>query len=75
MSKLKRVSELAVSGIARLRMMIMGKEGIYYINGPETLPPPLKAEEENEIMQRIQNGDESAREPLITHNLRLVFYK
>ncbi len=74
MSKLKKISELAVSGIAKLRMMIMGNEGIYYINGPETLPPPLKAEEENEIMQRIQNGDESAREPLITHNLRLVVY-
>ena len=58
----------------KLKTAISGEEGIYYINGPETLPPPLKSAEENEIMQRIENGDESAREPLITHNLRLVVY-
>ena len=61
-------------GIMKLKMAVSGEEGIYYINGPETLPPPLKSAEENEIMQRIENGDESAREPLITHNLRLVVY-
>ena len=58
----------------KLKMAVSGEEGIYYINGPETLPPPLKSAEESEIMQRIENGDESAREPLITHNLRLVVY-
>ena len=58
----------------KLKMAVSGDEGIYYINGPETLPPPLKSAEENELMQRIENGDESAREPLITHNLRLVVY-
>ncbi len=47
---------------------------IDYINGPETLPAPLEREEEAEIFERINNGDESAREPLITHNLRLVVY-
>ena len=61
-------------GIMKLKMAVSGEEGIYYINGPETWPPPLKSAEENEIMQRIENGDESAREPLITHNLRLVVY-
>lgn len=49
-------------------------ESIYYINGSETLPPPLPKDLENEIMKRISQGDESAREPLITHNLRLVVY-
>ena len=58
----------------KLKMAVSGDEVIYYINGPETLPPPLKSAEENELMQRIENGDESAREPLITHNLRLVVY-
>ncbi|MBR2177372.1 MAG: RNA polymerase sporulation sigma factor SigE [Clostridia bacterium] len=74
MSSIKDVSRIAARGLSALRMMIMGKEGIYYINGPETLPPPLKSSEEAEIMVRIQNGDETAREPLITHNLRLVVY-
>lgn len=49
-------------------------EDIFYINGPESLPPPLGKREEKEIMERIENGDETAREPLIVHNLRLVVY-
>ena len=49
-------------------------EGVHYINGPETLPPPLTHAEEAAIMQRIREGAEGAREPLITHNLRLVVY-
>ena len=47
---------------------------IHYINGPETLPPPLTKAEEKNILMRIENGDETAREPLIVHNLRLVVY-
>ncbi len=74
MDKLKRISAPVVSGISRLFMMVMGKDGIYYINGPETLPPPLEAKDEALIMERISAGDEKAREPLITHNLRLVVY-
>ena len=31
-------------------------------------------EEEQKCIERIRNGDESAREPLIVHNLRLVVY-
>ncbi len=47
---------------------------VFYINGNIALPPPLKKDEEADIMRRILSGDESAREPLITHNLRLVVY-
>jgi RNA polymerase sporulation-specific sigma factor len=47
---------------------------IYYINGPETLPPPLSKDEEAEIMEKILKGDNSVREKLIVHNLRLVVY-
>lgn len=47
---------------------------VFYINGSETLPPPLSKAEEAKIMERIEAGDESAREPLIVHNLRLVVY-
>ncbi|MFR5876536.1 MAG: RNA polymerase sporulation sigma factor SigK [Eubacterium sp.] len=46
----------------------------FYINGPETLPPPLTKEEEETIMVQLREGDESNRELLITHNLRLVVY-
>ena len=50
------------------------RESVFYINGPETLPPPLTKEEEEVVMQNIMNGVPNAREPLITHNLRLVVY-
>lgn len=51
------------------------KKEVHYINGPETLPPPLSKEEENDIMEKIAQGAPlSVREPLITHNLRLVVY-
>ena len=49
-------------------------EQIHYINGPETLPPPLTKEEEKKVMENVMNDVPNAREPLITHNLRLVVY-
>ncbi len=47
----------------------------YYINGPETLPAPLSAEEEVDMLALL-NGERSefAKEKLIVHNLRLVVY-
>lgn len=50
------------------------KEECYYINGPETLPPPLTKAEEAAVIERIMNGEEEQREQLIVHNLRLVVY-
>lgn len=47
---------------------------LFYINGPETLPPPLTKDEENELLSRLENGDNSVREELIVRNLRLVVY-
>lgn len=47
--------------------------GVYYVNGAEVLPPPLSKEEESELISRIAE-EESARQALIEHNLRLVVY-
>ena len=47
---------------------------IYYIHGPETLPPPLSREEEQDVFFRLEQNDEQAKKTLITHNLRLVVY-
>ena len=47
---------------------------LYYINGPETLPPPLTPQEEQQVFAALAAGDPAARETLITHNLRLVVY-
>ena len=48
-------------------------KGIYYVNGPDVLPPPLPAEKEAEIIGRLET-DDTARPMLIEHNLRLVVY-
>lgn len=50
------------------------KNELYYVNGSENLPPPLTASKEREVLEKIKNGDESKRELLIIHNLRLVVY-
>ena len=47
---------------------------VFYINGPETLPPPLSREEEAQVFQRLENDEENAKQTLIVHNLRLVVY-
>jgi len=47
---------------------------IYYINGPDTLPPPLTREEEDSVFAGLSAGSEEAKQELIVHNLRLVVY-
>ena len=44
----------------------------HYINGPETLPPPLTREEEETVMNELRAGDNTHRELLVVRNLRLV---
>lgn len=60
--------------IFRIKIKLGLIDDVFYINGPQTLPPPLSKDEESQIMKKISSGDEEAREPLITHNLRLVVY-
>ena len=50
--------------------------GIYYVSGPETLPPPLTREEEETALRRLaaSPGAEQVRGLLIERNLRLVVY-
>lgn len=50
------------------------KGGIYYINGTINLPEPLSLEEEQLLSEKLATGDDTAREKLIVHNLRLVVY-
>ncbi len=58
--------------LALLGRLFRGR-GVYYINGPDVLPPPLSAEKEGEAIARLPD-DENARATLIEHNLRLVVY-
>ena len=43
----------------------------FYINGAETLPPPLSTDEELELLKTC---NQQSRDKLIVHNLRLVVY-
>ncbi len=58
---------------------LLGKYGLSqnlmrYINGGEVLPSPFTAEEEIALVARMENGDESVKDELVEHNLRLVVY-
>ncbi len=50
------------------------KKKIFYINGPEVLPPPLSKQEEESLMAKIISGEITNREILIVRNLRLVVF-
>ena len=60
--------------VEKLLFLLRLQGHLYYINGPETLPPPLSQEEEKQVFEALAQGDPAAREMLITHNLRLVVY-
>ena len=55
-----------------LWLKLFGKTGLYYINGSESLPPPLATEIEEKLVLEIDKPE--ARQTLIEHNLRLVAY-
>lgn len=60
--------------LKNILLRLFKKQKCYYINGPETLPPPLSKEKENEIMEELKQENNQNRELLIVHNLRLVVY-
>ncbi|MCL2620704.1 MAG: RNA polymerase sporulation sigma factor SigE [Defluviitaleaceae bacterium] len=53
---------------------IFGTGTVYYIGGSDTLPPPLKPDDEAKALTNMANGCPKARDNLIEHNLRLVVY-
>lgn len=69
---LKKIQE------ARKRKIPSRQNGVFYINGSDTLPPPLSKPQEEETFRMLEQqntGDnQTAKERLIVHNLRLVVY-
>ena len=59
--------------IGLMKLVFGEKSGVYYVNGPDTLPPPLSPEEEEKQIKNIRT-DPEARRILVEHNLRLVVY-
>ena len=49
-------------------------DSVDYINGSDSLPPPLSKEDELKAFELLKTNEKKARELLIVHNLRLVVY-
>ncbi len=70
----KRLSHFWRSFCAKWLVGIKLPDYLYYINGPEVLPPPLSKEEERVVFAGLEQGNPDSRDLLIVHNLRLVVY-
>lgn len=57
-----------------VRKLFLSENLLRYLNGAEVLPSPFSAEEENNMILRLEGGEEGIRDKLIEHNLRLVVY-
>ncbi len=70
---LRDIYQLAVRiCTAALRKLL--EDRVYYINGSDTLPAPLGAEDEAACLKGLEAGEKQARDCLVEHNLRLVVY-
>lgn len=47
---------------------------IHYIGSTEVLPPPLRENEEHDLINQLAKGNMEVKSTLIEHNLRLVVY-
>ena len=60
--------------IKKLLNFIFKNKEVHYINGSETLLPPLDKDQEDYYLDLLEKGDNEARNKLIEHNLRLVVF-
>ena len=54
--------------------MFGGRCSVFYIGGSDVLPAPLKGADEQEALEKMEQGSEEAKQRLIEHNLRLVVF-
>ena len=57
----------AIAAVVRELFMFVG-----LVAPKSCFPPPLSESEERELVGKLKNGDQDARDRLIEHNLRLV---
>lgn len=55
-------------------LRVFGLKPLFYVGTSEALPPPLSADEEVFLLDRLLQGDQAVRGVLIERNLRLVVY-
>lgn len=57
-----------------VKIGLIPQRSVFYIGGSDVLPPPLKGREEQEALDRLERGEDSAKQLLIERNLRLVVF-
>ncbi|HAW70522.1 MAG TPA: RNA polymerase sporulation sigma factor SigE [Firmicutes bacterium] len=60
--------------IIKLLRKLGMEPSLLYVGSSEALPPPLSADEEVFLLERLLGGDQTVRGVLIERNLRLVVY-
>ena len=70
--KLLRLRTALRALLSRLGLWL--PDNVFYIGGSDTLPSPLKKEEEAALIARLAAGDMTVKSQLIERNLRLVVY-
>ena len=65
---------IMIALIKKTLRLLFGQKLVGYICGAESLPVPLTPEEEYLLASLAKSGEESSREKLIEHNLRLVIF-
>lgn len=63
-----------IKNLFRKNLFDSPKDIVLYICGNEALPSPLETEEERILLEEMQRGNQSAKDKLVEHNLRLVVY-
>lgn len=72
---LRFIKELLQRCIHAFERYAFGEKGeVHYVNGTDSLPPPLTREEEEAAFKLMETDFQKARDMLIVHNLRLVVY-
>ena len=60
--------------IERILDKFFKNDGVFFVGSTDILPPPLKKDEEEDLVRKCNSGDINARNKLIEHNLRLVVF-
>ena len=57
-----------------VKIGFLPRENVHYIGGSDVLPAPLKSDAEQQALEGLEEGNEDAKQLLISHNLRLVVF-
>ncbi|MEG0179652.1 MAG: sigma-70 family RNA polymerase sigma factor, partial [Oscillospiraceae bacterium] len=71
---IKKIISIIKEYFEKLYICVKLPDYIFYISGSQSLPAPLTQEEEKIVFAGLEEGRQSCKDMLITHNLRLVVY-